>query len=1286
MKSKDDIIVLNNEPNDGQDSSEFEPTEKLEDSTEETPSCENDKSQENKQKSTREIEDSPQEKKDTSADDSIEEQKVSEVKKKKKDQKTKTSVSKVTKTQKKSIKKVTFEIEGTTEIVKVELLSKSIIFQTLYYVLSFFTFGILMLINKWSNNKLFSKFCFRIVASLHDADNVALTDVFGFFIISPLIMKNVSLKKNVELETFVFEHNYRVYYFNDTRSSFCNLFEVTEKDIFDNFTESYKSPRVEDEVALLRDTFGMNKLQPNLKSFRSLATDSLLTPLVFFEAICLSLILWNEQLIYFSLLLAIFLVVLTSNVHEKYQREARLLNSINFGEQIMAIRKTRDGVFKKKIIDSSELVIGDLVEITNTLKIPADMVLIQGVCVVKEDFSSDSEKTSTRIALDTMGISNPKNQKCSLLAGNQVLYTLCKSNESCLAVVVRIGFNCKRAEKLKQIINNQIKQKQKSWEIYLLVACIMVCFAYPVLVILYTKIFHKGTKLSIHKIMAQLYDIVIIFMKPIIPLLILLVVKLSTRRLKAQNISVNDQEKFKITGRIREVIFENKLLVAEEKTTAGVVLNNQCDNSKPTFEKIFTNLKRLFKSAETNECARKFCEVAGLCNLVFKVGSEYFGSETEKELMSESAFNLVNYNNRDVDFLRCFVPKNEFSKIFSREYQVVRFLTNGEGEKNKLQSVLVKNFEKESFILTKGDPNTIENMFDQKTLPSNFNLRVAKYANKGFKCLAFGYRKIKDCDLDQAAVQLEKNLIFVGFYLFKFSAPENISEVSRTLQANDVNVILMTNGSIFSGIASARNNEIISADKKVVLLQTETVDGVEKFLVTMMEPKTGSISINESMISGNKLDLIPLDDSSQNEVLKSNDSIAITGKAFNLLCEKESKEYLEAILNRCRVYGNLTDDERAKVIRLMREKNQETPVCYVYEDMGSEKTIKEADISINLKANSLSPYSTFASSTSDLGQVLDIIKEGRATFANLSQIVFFSLFFVCLEIIAFSILVFKDTTFSRVQLLYLDFFVFAGFALFQANIKPLDLSADKPNKSIFNRNMLIKLATCVTTSSAVLLFVNWLLLKTKFYLSPSAMSANTKDKSPESFFYYDPYVNFISLVFLNIFFVFHSHRNNKFIKSFFGKIGLIGFWCVNFVFAFYLLFIYDFSAKWLLNQALIKVFRIPGMFHFEVIIFLFLPIAYMSFNLAGYLQDRLLKSNSSKSIKGQDEELSISTDEPAEKNSQKKRKAPLLDDNEGSVENERKPELKKSIKYKGQKEAVAKPKVQNKKTNFKVAK
>ena len=44
---------------------------------------------------------------------------------------------------------------------------------------------------------------------------------------------------------------------------------------------------------------------------------------------------------------------------------------------------------------------------------------------------------------------------------------------------------------------------------------------------------------------------------------------------------------------------------------------------------------------------------------------------------------------------------------------------------------------------------------------------MSKYSLKGFKCIALAYKEIDQNQVDYKREELEKNLIFLGFYLKK---------------------------------------------------------------------------------------------------------------------------------------------------------------------------------------------------------------------------------------------------------------------------------------------------------------------------------------------------------------------------------------------------------------------------------------------------------------------------------------------------------------------------------------
>lgn len=112
----------------------------------------------------------------------------------------------------------------------------------------------------------------------------------------------------------------------------------------------------------------------------------------------------------------------------------------------MVIRKDNEGISKKSIIKSNELIPGDLIELTNNMIVPADVILIYGSCVVKDDFQPDQNTTITKIAIDPKneGSLDQIDENHILNFGNIVLYTVNHINEGCFGLVCRTGFATKK--------------------------------------------------------------------------------------------------------------------------------------------------------------------------------------------------------------------------------------------------------------------------------------------------------------------------------------------------------------------------------------------------------------------------------------------------------------------------------------------------------------------------------------------------------------------------------------------------------------------------------------------------------------------------------------------------------------------------------------------------------------------------------------------------------------------------------------------------------------------------
>lgn len=81
-------------------------------------------------------------------------------------------------------------------------------------------------------------------------------------------------------------------------------------------------------------------------------------------------------------------------------------------------------------------------------------------------------------------------------------------------------------------------------------------------------------------------------------------------------------------------------------------------------------------------------------------------------------------------------------------------------------------------------------------------------------------------------------------------------------------------------------------------------------------------------------------------------TIAITGPALRLLLAKESKlDY--NFIRRCRVFGDMTESDKEKLVALFKESNPLEPVGLVFKNSAGQRLIKAVDVSIGIQVNTL---------------------------------------------------------------------------------------------------------------------------------------------------------------------------------------------------------------------------------------------------------------------------------------------------------------------------------------------
>lgn len=241
------------------------------------------------------------------------------------------------------------------------------------------------------------------------------------------------------------------------------------------------------------------------------------------------------------------------------------------------------------------------------------------------------------------------------------------------------------------------------------------------------------------------------------------------------------------------------------------------------------------------------------------------------------------------------------------------------------------------------------------------------------------------------------------------------------------------------------------------------------------------------------------------------------------------------------------------------------------------------------------------SKTFHLSQLLDIVKESRNATANKHINFTFISFFTITQLIGLFLLFQKSTSYSNMHIFYLDFVILLGLCYMQANVRG-NFKENLKNRSIFNKSFLSYAGTMSLFGGISLMFIVWMLRKTKFYKSPYQIS-KLKNFSPNTHFFYDPFVIFIFLNILNI--VFIVLNNSKFIRklsnlSFILYMSFLVFMTMN------LLFVNE-IWKGKIALFLINTFRIPSLYGFEFLTVFFSLIFIILFFVIKWVEKKYIR-------------------------------------------------------------------------------
>ncbi|ORX61100.1 hypothetical protein BCR36DRAFT_408082 [Piromyces finnis] len=365
-------------------------------------------------------------------------------------------------------------------------------------------------------------------------------------------------------------------------------------------------------------------------------------------------------------------------------------------------------------------------------------------------------------------------------------------------------------------------------------------------------------------------------------------------------------------------------------------------------------------------------------------------------------------------------------------------------------------------VFVKGAPEVIRDICKNKTIPLEFNQKLHKLVNKGYRVIAVGYKTIENVKfhklMKMKREEIESDLEFLGFIVFENPLKSGTKKTIEALNDANIRSLMCTGDNILTGISVAKECSMLSKDAQVKILKfVEGTGEVDEHTIPELihggrtsdaqiyleehentgddDSESQSESEIESMDSMDEnMSMFLSNNISSTEILNresliniKNEYYAMSGDVFDWILHNYSDKHLKSILENCRIFARMLPDQK----QILVEKYHEIGYCVSFCGDGANDcgALKSADVGLSLSEAEASVAAPFTSQDMDLKCVLNVIKEGRAALVtNFSCFKYMALYSL-IQFTTVSLLYSLAGNLGDVQFLFIDLFLILPIAV-----------------------------------------------------------------------------------------------------------------------------------------------------------------------------------------------------------------------------------------------------------------
>lgn len=868
-----------------------------------------------------------------------------------------------------------------------------------------------------------------------------------------------------------FEYRYLNFYYSPIEDIYKTNTNWVDLDWLHHVRDGLNKDSYEDRSLVFKE----NSLELKEKTNSQLLVDEVLHPFYMFQVF--SIILWAfDEYYYYAA--CIFLISIFSIINTLVETKSTMARLRELSRFECKVRVWRNDYWKET--DAADLVPGDIYEVSDpALSVfPCDSVLLSGDCIVNESMLTGesvpvSKLPASHDTLDALVKDSLKSQISPLLAksylfnGTKIIRVRHGAGDPAMALVVRTGFSTTKGALLRSMLFPKpvgFKFYEDSFK-YIGFMTLIACFGFIFSTINFIKL-GLGPRI----IILRALDIITIVVPPALPATLTIGTSFALSRLKKKDIFCISPTRVNVGGKLDILCFDKTGTLTEDGLDVYGV-----HSSGEHFQKRLTDIDSIKYENEALLKALVACHSLRVVDgeligdpLDFKM-FKFTNWEYEEEFKGFTSTNEERFDESQLPENTGITPavvypkdqKNELLGIL-RSFEFVSHL--------RRMSVIIKANDQFT-VLTKGAPEVIKEICNQKSFPPDFEDLLYHYTHNGYRVIACAGKKLKKntwlYSQKITREEAETDLDFLGFIVFENRLKPSTTGVLKQLSEAKLRTVMCTGDNLLTAVSVARECCLVKEDLIFIPTFTEN-DG----LVWR--------EIDDEKLS---LDTVTLDLYGSNKSY----GLAVSGDVFRHLLKNDidlfSDDYITKVLLKANVFARMSPDEKHELVEQFQDLDYTVGFCGDgANDCGA---LKAADVGISLSEAEASVAAPFTSRLFEISCVLDVIREGRASLVTSFSCFQYMSLYSAIQFITITILYKRGSNLGDFQFLWIDLFLILPIAIFMSWSNAYHkVVAKRPSANLVSPKLLIPL---VVNILILLLFqvVLWLYVQTRaWYIKP----------------------------------------------------------------------------------------------------------------------------------------------------------------------------------------------------------